>query len=305
MEETIPTKQNIYDNVFDGSVFVPNSDVLENGVRDFNNDIEMGDLQEEEAIEEQDDDDYRDNLYDMFPDMDLSHKVPDQFQFEEDNTIDEDGVLDNGNDEQPYFMPIKLCTRVKNIMSQNQLPKQKFRRDLNSQMYVDVEGKNQKRTHPEENTTEGESFIDLMQDFSVPFTSTPLSPNKQPIYDSEPTMSDSSSRLSDSSSSTNWQKPKKFEKVKLDEARMACAPVHIVEEILWAVDGDNIYKIKCSENDWLDKYKDGRSFFIKESSRSDLKGKRKIGKCLGSMVCKRGDCPKLTTEDIVNTIDFR
>ena len=79
----------------------------------------MGDLQEEEAIEEQDDDDYRDDLYDMFTDMDLSHKVPDQFQFEEDNTIDEDGVLDNSDDEQPYFTPIKLCTRVKNIMSQN------------------------------------------------------------------------------------------------------------------------------------------------------------------------------------------
>ena len=61
---------------------------------------------------------------------------------------------------------------------------------------------------------------------------------------------------------------------------------------------------KMSENEWLDKYKDGRSFFIKESSRSDLKGKWKIGKCLGSMVCKRGDCPKLTTEEIVNTIDF-
>ena len=153
MEETIPMQQNIYDNDFDGSVFVPNSDVLENGVRDFNNDIEMGDLQEEEAIEEQDDDDYRDDLYDMFADMDLSHKVPDQFQFEEDNTIDEDGVLDNSNDEQPYFTPIKLHTRVKNIMSQNQLPKQKFQRDLNSQMYADVEGKNQKHTHPEENTT--------------------------------------------------------------------------------------------------------------------------------------------------------
>ena len=117
-------------------------------------------------------------------------------------------------------------------------------------------------------------------------------------------MSDSSSHLSDSSSSTNQQKPKKFEKVKLDEAQMAHAPVHIVEEIPWVVDGDNIYKIKCSKNEWLEKYKDGRSFFIKESSRSDLKGKRKIGKCLGSMVCKRGDCPKLTTEDIVNTIDF-
>ena len=58
MKETIPMQQNIYDNDFDGSVFVPNSDVLENGVRDFNNDIEMGDLQEKEAIEEQDDDDY-------------------------------------------------------------------------------------------------------------------------------------------------------------------------------------------------------------------------------------------------------
>ena len=36
----------------------------------------------------------------MFTDMDLSDKVPDQFQFKKDNTIDEDGVLDNSNDEQ-------------------------------------------------------------------------------------------------------------------------------------------------------------------------------------------------------------
>ena len=27
--------------------------------------------------------------------------------------------------------------------------------------------------------------------------------------------------------------------------------------------------------------------------------------CLGSFICKQGDCPKLTSEDVVNTIDFR
>ena len=50
-------------------------------------------------------------------------------------------------------------------------------------------------------------------------------------YDSEPVSSDNTSFLSDSSSSTSRQKPRKFEKVKIDEERMRRAPVKIVEEV--------------------------------------------------------------------------
>ena len=86
---------------------------------------------------------------------------------------------------------------------------------------------------------------------------------------------------------------------------MARAPVHIVEEIPWGLDGDNIYKIKCTEDDWIQKYEDGHWFYLRNSTHDGLLGKRRTGKCYGSFYCKRGDCPKLTTEDIVNTIDFR
>ena len=153
--------------------------------------------------------------------------------------------------------------------------------------------------------SENEVFINLAH-ISSPSTCNTTPSDDHLTYDSEPINSDTASHISDLSSSTNRQKPKKFEKVKLlDEARMAHAPVDMVEEIPWGIDGDHIYKIKCSKDEWISKYEDGRSFFLKDSSCKDLVGKRKFGKCLGSFICKSGDCPKLTSEDVVNTIDFR
>ena len=86
---------------------------------------------------------------------------------------------------------------------------------------------------------------------------------------------------------------------------MACAQVDIIEEIPWGIDGDHIYKINCSEDEWISKYEDGRYFFLKDSSRTDLVGKHKFGKCLGSFICKHGDYLELTSEDVLNMIDFR
>ena len=123
-------------------------------------------------------------------------------------------------------------------------------------------------------------------------------------YDSEPVSSDNTSFLSDSSSSTSRQKPRKFEKVKIDEERMRRAQVKIVEEVPWDLSGDCVYKIKCTEENWIKKYEDGRWFYLRNSTHNGLRGHRKTGKCFGSFICQRGNCPKLTTEDIVNTIDF-
>ena len=66
----------------------------------------------------------------------------------------------------------------------------------------------------------------------------------QDYDDSEPLNSDSASFLSDSSSSTYRNKPRKYEKVRIDEKRMERAPVYIVDELPWGPNGDNIYKIK-------------------------------------------------------------
>ena len=86
---------------------------------------------------------------------------------------------------------------------------------------------------------------------------------------------------------------------------MARAPVQYVEDIPWDINGDIVYKVKCTEENWIEKYEDGRWFFLRNSTRNGLKGYRKTGKCLGSFICKEGDCPKLTSEDVVNTVDFR
>ena len=85
---------------------------------------------------------------------------------------------------------------------------------------------------------------------------------------------------------------------------MLRAPVEVVDIIPWDISGDHIYKMKCTEEDWTTKYEDGRWLNLSTSSRCSLRGFRKTGKCLGSFICCRPDCPKLTTEDVVNTVDF-
>ena len=103
--------------------------------------------------------------------------------------------------------------------------------------------------------------------------------------------SNSTSFFSDSSShSVSHTKPWKFEKVKLNLAIMDKAPVKIVEEIPWNINGNIIYKIKCTEKNYIDKYQDGHWFTLRNSSRNDLNGNRSTGKCQGSYICKNPDC---------------
>ena len=79
--------------------------------------------------------------------------------------------------------------------------------------------------------------------------------------------------------------------------------VHI-EEILWDVDGNQKYTIACEEGEYIDKYKDGRWFEMHTSSRKGLDGHRKMGVCIGSLMCENNTCPKLLTEGVCNTNEF-
>ena len=295
----------------DATVFVPDSDMLANGVRDFNTDIiieeekivenEEEDEEEEEQQENDGDDPYEseeDEVYDMFAGLNLSESVPEKFHFKEDYSHDEDAVLDNPEAELEDVTPLKPQKKGKSILhnTTNKQPKacKKLTQQIsgnNNDIHIDLTGID--RSEDSDNT---EVIIDL----TGPFTSTP-----KDVYDNEPINSDSASFLSDSSSSTSRNKPRKYEKVKIDEERMARAPVHIVDELPWGPDGDNIYKMKCTEENWIEKYEDGRWFHLKNSTHDGLLGKRRTGKCQGSFMCKRGDCPKLTAEDTVNKIDFR
>ena len=79
--------------------------------------------------------------------------------------------------------------------------------------------------------------------------------------------------------------------------------VHI-EEIPWDVDGNQKYTIACEEGEYIDKYKDGQWFEMHISSRKGLDGHRKMGVCIGSLMCKNNTCPKLLTEGVCNTNEF-
>ena len=54
-------------------------------------------------------------MYDMFGDMAISNEIPDEYQFEEDKSGDEDGVLDNGDNELMNVSPLKPCQKSKEL----------------------------------------------------------------------------------------------------------------------------------------------------------------------------------------------
>ena len=56
-------------------------------------------------------------MYDMFGDIEISNEIPTQYQFEEDKSGDEDGVLDNSDNELPNVSPLKPRSKVKKIIS--------------------------------------------------------------------------------------------------------------------------------------------------------------------------------------------
>ena len=92
----------------DGTLFVPNAETLENGVIDFSEDIETRQMQysdDKNLVE------YQNEMYDMFGDMEISNEIPTQYQFEEDKSGDEDGVLDNSDNELPNVFPLEAPSK--------------------------------------------------------------------------------------------------------------------------------------------------------------------------------------------------
>ena len=79
--------------------------------------------------------------------------------------------------------------------------------------------------------------------------------------------------------------------------------VHI-EEIPWDVMVIRSIRFACKEGEYIDKYKDGRWFEMHTSSRKGLDGHRKMGVCIGSLMCKNNTCLKLLTEGVCNTNEF-
>ena len=90
-----------------GTIFVPNSVTLENSVLDFNQDTEIYDQYPPEVSDVSDEE----KVTDMFADMDLTQTVPDKYQFEDNNSTDEDAVLDNSEGEVENVAPLKMSKK--------------------------------------------------------------------------------------------------------------------------------------------------------------------------------------------------
>ena len=97
---------------------------------------------------------------------------------------------------------------------------------------------------------------------------------------------------------------KKYCKRSLDYTKFVNVQLEYVDKIPWDISGIHIYKIKCSEDQWVDCAKDGRWWVVNTSSRKGLHGFRRTGYCKGSLLCENVNCSKLLSEGVVNTNEF-
>ena len=79
---------------------------------DFGEDIETGQMQ---YSDDKNWGEYQNEMYDMFGDMEISNEIATQYQFEEDKSADEDGVLDNSDNELLNVPPLKPCKKGQKI----------------------------------------------------------------------------------------------------------------------------------------------------------------------------------------------
>ena len=222
----------------DGSIFVPDAVTLNNGVQDFYADVQMEGQEEqkvdghEEVEEEECEYDSEEEVYDMFAGLNLSSTVPEEFNFEEDYSHDEDAVLDNAEAELENVTPLKPCLENRKTPEDKKGKQSKVIKKLTQEIssskgdiHIDLVGKESKERSKK--SADPEPIIDLTT--SVPPTNSIVNtqpiidltnlvpPTTHDVYDSELLNSDSTSFLSDSSSSTSQNKLHKYEKVGIDE----------------------------------------------------------------------------------------
>ena len=82
------------------------------------------------------------------------------------------------------------------------------------------------------------------------------------------------------------------------------AEPEVVDHMPWAVQGNKIFPIRCSEDYWHDKQLDRYHWKFTKGSHKGLDGIRKFGTCHRYFVCKNNKCTKYT-ENVCNTINFQ
>ena len=57
-----------------------------------------------------------------------------------------------------------------------------------------------------------------------------------------------------------------------------------LDKLPYGIDGLKLYKIKCSQQEWVQKSQDLRYFKMHTSRRKDLTGTRRVGRCIGNLL---------------------
>ena len=79
----------------------------------------------------------------------------------------------------------------------------------------------------------------------------------------------------------------------------------LVSKIPWNINGTKTLQVRCKEEDYIDSMKDGCWWALKNTSKKGLNGRCSTGQCVGSLMCMNPECPKVTTEGVTNTSDFK
>ena len=74
------------------------------------------------------------------------------------------------------------------------------------------------------------------------------------------------------STSSHTKKKRKCKKNKPNMHSFENVPIQKVDAIPWEIDGNSIYQLKCKEDEFIDKQRDGRLWKMSESGRVDLNG---------------------------------
>ena len=77
-----------------------------------------------------------------------------------------------------------------------------------------------------------------------------------------------------------------------------------VEYLPHNINGNKYFKVKCSPKDLMKKVQDRRWFYMRTSSKTGLRGIRKVGTCQGSWECINPNCSFLSTEGKANWWHF-
>ena len=153
------------------------------------------------------------------------------------------------------------------------------------------------------------SFVPSQEDSDVEAEPDPQTAKSQMLENSQGTNRHSSdeeiNNLPEEFNVVARPKRRKWAKIKINHEKCMKMVPEIVDAIPWDVDGDRRFQIFCEEDEYIDKYRDGRWYKMNTTRIKHFNGHRKTGECEGSVLCMNLGCSKLQTEGVVNCVDFR